>query len=901
MVSGYYRDKNKEYKSMKKDFNYINETVNEVLQYPFVAVPERGLKKETLEYFGCRVRLTETAPQMVSAMYFPAYSKDGKKITGYQKKDFTIPKEDPGHFTAIGSVRNTCMLYGQKQCQHGGKKLFLTEGWLDMMSAFQALKDISIKNGYGHINPSVCSIVNGTSNSDKSVAHNEDFVKSFGQVIIAMDNDSRKSVEPENIIRGKEATDLIGSYLSSNNLFVPNYPENRNDLNEILCEDGAKALNDLLLWNVKPFQAEKIITFDEAITFEEAIAPVEKGIMFDNFPKFNEALLGLRPHELTTITGLSGTGKCHGPGTKILMIDGSLKNVEDIVIGDKVLGTDGYPRTVLKTHCGFGKMYRVEQVDGIPYTVNEEHLLSLKVRQDLKEKGWVKNDIINISVKDYIELIGYHKAITKGWKPKEIAFNPWVSVWEPWAVGNWLADGTLTKPNITFHKNDTEILEEWYRVSERNDYYLRETNYEAKRNSCGLQIAILRGFSRKLQDIGILHNKRIPKEYLFSNREDRIELLSGLLDGDGYLTNKTYEIAFKSDELCNDVAFIARSLGLRVSIVDKFSKCQGFEGRYYKRMHISGDTDILNLRLKRKIAGERRQIKDWSVTGIIVNQIDDGEYYGFELDGDHLYLLEDFTVCHNSSFAFELCYQCVLQGHKVGLIMLEDPLQKTQQRISARYLKVNPREYFINPRGCGKSEEALKEAWNFSINPDNFIVLKHFGSIPTKVLMSKIKSLTASGCEIILLDHANMCVSGLNTDDERKDLDILYTELAAFRAAHPIHMIVVAHVDKKSGVQELTRPTEPKWNYINMYSLRGTAGMTQLSCNIILLHNELLPSGKRGRVMLGIPKNRSMGVLGDLDIVCTDYKSGMFIDSSNWVYDKESGYMVPPGKLNIGY
>lgn len=562
-MSGYYRYEGKEYGNMKKQYNYSNETVDDILQYPFASVPERGLKKETLEYFGCRVRLTETAPQMVAAMYFPAYSKDGKKITGYQKKDFTIPKEDPGHFTAIGSVRNTCMLYGQKQCQHGGKKLFLTEGWLDMMSAFQALKDISIKNGYGHINPSVCSIVNGTSNSDKSVAHNEDFVKSFGQVIIAMDNDSRKSVEPENIIRGKEATDLIGSYLSSNNLFVPNYPENRNDLNEILCEDGAKALNDLLLWNVKPFQAEKIITFDEAITFEEAIAPVEKGIMFDNFPKFNEALLGLRPHELTTITGLSGTGK--------------------------------------------------------------------------------------------------------------------------------------------------------------------------------------------------------------------------------------------------------------------------------------------------------------------------------------------------SSFAFELCYQCVLQGHKVGLIMLEDPLQKTQQRISARYLKVNPREYFINPRGCGKSEEALKEAWNFSINPDNFIVLKHFGSIPTKVLMSKIKSLTASGCEIILLDHANMCVSGLNTDDERKDLDILYTELAAFRAAHPIHMIVVAHVDKKSGVQELTRPTEPKWNYINMYSLRGTAGMTQLSCNIILLHNELLPSGKRGRVMLGIPKNRSMGVLGDLDIVCTDYKSGMFIDSSNWVYDKESGYMVPPEKLNMYY
>jgi hypothetical protein len=254
-----------------------------------------------------------------------------------------------------------------------------------------------------------------------------------------------------------------------------------------------------------------------------------------------------------------------------------------------------------------------------------------------------------------------------------------------------------------------------------------------------------------------------------------------------------------------------------------------------------------------------------------------------------------------SYFAFELCYQCAIQGHKVGLIMLEDPIKKTQQRISARYLQVNSRDYFLDPLNCGKTKEELKEAWEFSINPDNFIALSHFGSIHSKTLMSKIKSLTASGCEIILLDHANLSVSGLETNDERKDLDILYTELAAFRAAHPVHMLVVAHVDKKAGLQEGGRPSEPKINYINAYNLRGSAGMPQMSCNIILLHNELLPSGKRGRLLVSIAKNRSIGILSDLDLITANWKTGLFMDASDWVYDKEKGIMVPPNKLNQSY
>ena len=45
--------------------------------------------------------------------------------------------------------------------------------------------------------------------------------------------------------------------------------------------------------------------------------------------------------------GATGVGKCHGKGTKILMYDGTIKNVEDIKKGDQLMGDDSTPRIVL--------------------------------------------------------------------------------------------------------------------------------------------------------------------------------------------------------------------------------------------------------------------------------------------------------------------------------------------------------------------------------------------------------------------------------------------------------------------------------------------------------------------------------------------------------------------------
>ena len=70
------------------------------------------------------------------------------------------------------------------------------------------------------------------------------------------------------------------------------------------------------------------------------------------------ALAGGLPHgKVSVIYGPSSSGKCHAAGTKILMFDGSLKNVEDIRTGDKAMGVDSTPRTVTGVGKGYGPLF----------------------------------------------------------------------------------------------------------------------------------------------------------------------------------------------------------------------------------------------------------------------------------------------------------------------------------------------------------------------------------------------------------------------------------------------------------------------------------------------------------------------------------------------------------------
>ena len=108
--------------------------------------------------------------------------------------------------------------------------------------------------------------------------------------------------------------------------------------------------------------------------FRQGWRNLEWGNMVQLYP--NSAYLAARSH-----------GKCFARGTRVLMADFSVKNIEDIYPGMEVMGLDFTPRKVLTRHIGRAQMFRVEQENGMPYAVNRAHTMCLF---DTKRKKYVE-------------------------------------------------------------------------------------------------------------------------------------------------------------------------------------------------------------------------------------------------------------------------------------------------------------------------------------------------------------------------------------------------------------------------------------------------------------------------------------------------------------------------------
>lgn len=216
-------------------------------------------------------------------------------------------------------------------------------------------------------------------------------------------------------------------------------------------------------------------------------------------------------------------------------------------------------------------------------------------------------------------------------------------------------------------------------------------------------------------------------------------------------------------------------------------------------------------------------------------------------------------------------------GHKIGMIYLEETNKETMQRLVASKLKVNYLKFKDKPLELASIEEITK-AYDEIVNNDMLVMLSHFGSLPVSELMSKIKHMhLVEGCKYILLDHLSMVISGLETDNERKQLDIVMTELAAFCAANEVCVIAVSHINRTNANQFVApkgKEAEPYWVQVTKESMRGSSSLEQLSFIILGLEPQIMPDRSRGNVRLTVLKNRPWGYLG----VADEFK----IDEETW-------------------
>lgn len=325
----------------------------------------------------------------------------------------------------------------------------------------------------------------------------------------------------------------------------------------------------------------------------------------------------------------SGHG-CHGKDAEIMMSDGSIKKVQDIQEGEYLMGDDGRSkREVLSLARGQEEMFEFTFNDGSRRVYNKSHKLVL-IRTQTKGKNLTGQQEI-VTVGEWLSWSDSKKrahAIEKS--DIELPYSP-VDI-DPYLLGVWLGDGSSVRDYIWLGESKIH-------VSSHLNLHIMQTGRGCTRYRANIM--------EELRRLNLISNKHIPDDYKQNSKKVRSEILSGLLDSDGSVdarNGRVVEITQKRKNLLDDIKFIARSLGLRVGKTN----VKTVKGIDYYRCSISGDLSVLStkrLKLSDNSEGSMTSLR-YGVKECVPLGVDN--YYGFEVDGNNLYLDGGFIRTSNT-------------------------------------------------------------------------------------------------------------------------------------------------------------------------------------------------------------------------------------------------------------
>jgi molecular chaperone DnaK (HSP70) len=436
-----------------------------------------------------------------------------------------------------------------------------------------------------------------------------------------------------------------------------------------------------------------------------------------------EAFLG-KPVKNAVIT-------CFDPETNVLLEDGNILKIKDIKVGDRLMGDDGTSRNVLSYRTGKAQMYLVEQSKGINYIVTGEHILVLRLtsvkpsirhrkgqekfvyykynseRSDYRcvekifDKGktleeliqelenenidYVKEgDIIEMTVEDFLKCSKTKRAQMKGYRVPKQCFNMVDDLpIDPYYLGLWLGDGTTNHPNhITsadpeiyeylkefvksypslIVKQEKKPISENFKVKGVIDcFYYRIVNKDGSRD--------INPIIRIFDELGLTGNKHIPDMFINSSEQDRLKLLAGLIDSDGYLQKGTgtrygFDQMETRKNLVYQVQELADTLGIKTQKINCRERgnstnmdkgfIDGSSKHNYYTIYLSGEKirDIPCI-IGRKMIPDYLKFCHNMSSSIKITPISEyngkirNEFIAIEVDGNGRFLLEDCTVVHN--------------------------------------------------------------------------------------------------------------------------------------------------------------------------------------------------------------------------------------------------------------
>jgi len=414
------------------------------------------------------------------------------------------------------------------------------------------------------------------------------------------------------------------------------------------------------------------------------------------------------PGFLMGLTGQANQGKAECIHTDIPTPSG-FKKMLDIKIGDIVFDENGEQcKVTYTTGIQFGKeCYKMTFGDGSVEYCCEDHLWlvhtnnsrqsnringpldpnrKLKLRgtdqshkrtmpKVISTKEIAGNVMANVSSKLGYRKYRYSVAVSKPIQCEESNLPL-----HPYLLGVWLGDGDTSNAGLT--SADQQILDE-----------INSLGYRTSKRKAKYRYGLL-GITPILRSLSLFGNKHIPTKYLFSSYNQRLALLQGLMDTDGFVSEDGYcEISLTKEQLARDVYALICSLGIKCSFLISDAKLYG--RKVSDRFRMNFKTLLPIFRLSRKLARQPKKIRPSRNFRSIVSceKIKSRPVKCIQVDSkSHLYLTgRSFIPTHNTSLKlFIALVKAIIDDKKFCIwspeMIISIPKKKGQTERSAGHL-----------------------------------------------------------------------------------------------------------------------------------------------------------------------------------------------------------------------
>ncbi len=366
----------------------------------------------------------------------------------------------------------------------------------------------------------------------------------------------------------------------------------------------------------------------------------------------------------------------------------------DVKVGDWLFDENGQPcKVLLKSPVFIGhKCFNVKFNDGSEIICDADHLWQVEDiwrghNPYVETTEW-------LSTRYKIGNRGHHESRFRIPYAKPLDCSPQELPIEPYALGVWLGDGDCGDAGITLFNEDVDEIVHSALLRHGKDF-ISVRSEDAKHNTWNCLLTPSRGrIVRKdvsgqvmLKELGLLNDKHIPRQYLRSSIRDRIDLMQGIMDTDGYCDdNGTCEICIKFPKFADDFAELLASLGIKFTVGDKYVELNGKTLGPYKRFYINAYAEQEVFSLKRKLDKMKhmpakkfvKKLGSWSHTPpeirtiVSIEEVPSVPTQCVMVDSpNHLYLCgKGMIPTHNTAMCEAAAIWSMMYGHKEFIVVV---------------------------------------------------------------------------------------------------------------------------------------------------------------------------------------------------------------------------------------